>query len=69
MSIAFDIQVTGVFSRNLNGYFWAMGEMVKNRRMQVAPTYHFLQTEDFLCNPQNPLNPDSEANVRGKFYR
>ena len=46
----------------------AKGEMVKNRRMQVAPTYHFLQTEDFLCNPQNPLNPDSEANVRGKFY-
>ena len=46
----------------------AMGEMVKNRRMQVAPTYHYLQTEAVLCNPQNPGNPDSEANVRCKFY-
>jgi hypothetical protein len=47
----------------------AMGEMVKNGRIQVAPTNHFLQTEDFLCNPQNALNPNSEGNVRGKFYR
>ena len=30
---------------------------------------HYLQTEAVPCNPQNPVNPDSEANVRGKFYR
>jgi len=38
--------------------------MVKKGRMQFAPTYHYLQTEDVLCNPQNP---DSEPNVSGKF--
>ena len=29
---------------------------------------HYHQTKDFLCNPQNPVNPDSEPNVRGKFH-
>ena len=42
--------------------------MVKKGRMQFAPTYHYLQTEDSLCNAQNPVNPASEPNVRDKFY-
>ena len=37
MSIAFDIQVTAVFSRNLNRCFLAMGEW--NGRLPVVPTY------------------------------
>ena len=28
---------------------------------------HYLQTEDVLCNPQNPVNPDSEPGVRINF--
>jgi hypothetical protein len=28
---------------------------------------HYLQNEDVLCNPQNPLNPDSELSVKGIF--
>ena len=27
-----------------------------------------LQTENVLCNPQNPVNPDSEPSVSGKFH-
>ena len=26
-----------------------------------------LKNEDVLCNPQNPVNPDSEPRVRVKF--
>jgi len=33
--------------------------------MQVAPTNHYLQTEEVLYNPQNP---DSEPSVKDKFY-
>jgi len=36
--------------------------MVKNGRMQVAPTNHYHQTKDVLCNPQNA---DSEPSVKG----
>jgi len=36
--------------------------------MQVAPTNHYLQTEEVLYNPQNPANPDSEPSVKDKFY-
>ena len=43
-------------------------ECLKKGRMQVAPTNHYHQTKDVLCNPQNPVNPDSEPNVRDKFY-
>jgi len=28
---------------------------------------HHIQTEDVLCNPQNPVNPDSEPSVRSKY--
>ncbi len=43
-------------------------EWLKKGRMQVAPTYHYHQTEAVLCHPQNPVNPASEPNVRDKFY-
>jgi hypothetical protein len=26
------------------------------------------QTNDVMVNPQNPINPDSKPDVRGKFY-
>ena len=26
---------------------------------------HYLQTEEVLYNPQNPVNPDSEPGVKG----
>jgi len=45
-TIAFDIHVTDEFARNLNGYFLAMvngiknDEWLKKGRMQVAPTNH-----------------------------
>ena len=73
-TIAFDIHVTDEFARNLNGYFLAMvngiknDECLKKGRMQVAPTNHYHQTKDVLCNPQNPVNPDSELSARGEFY-
>ena len=41
--------------------------MVKNGRLQVAPINHYHQTKDALCNPQNPVNPDSKPGVRGEF--
>jgi hypothetical protein len=28
---------------------------------------HHTQNEDVLCNPINPVNPDSKPGVRGKF--
>ena len=43
-------------------------EWLKKGRMQVAPTNHYLQTEEVLYNPQNPVNPDSEPSVKDKFY-
>jgi hypothetical protein len=27
----------------------------------------YTQTEDVLCNPENPVNPDSKPGVWGKF--
>jgi hypothetical protein len=45
-TIAFDIHVTDEFARNLNGYFLAMvngiknDEWLKKGQMQFAPTYH-----------------------------
>ena len=40
-------------------------ECLKKGRMQVAPTNHYLQTEEVLYNP---VNPDSEPSVKDKFY-
>ena len=57
-TIAFDIHVTDEFARNLNGYFLAMvngiknDEWLKKGRMQFASTYYYLQTEEVLYNPQ-----------------
>ena len=28
---------------------------------------HYTQTEEVLCNPRNPENPDSKPRVAGKF--
>jgi chemotaxis response regulator CheB len=73
-TIAFDIHVTDEFARNLNGYFLAMvngiknDEWLKKGRMQVAPTNHYHQTKDVLCHPKNPVTRASEPNVRDKFY-
>jgi hypothetical protein len=35
-----------------------------------APKYSNLpnQTNDVIVNPENPINPDSKPDVRGKFY-
>ncbi|MDP4701527.1 MAG: hypothetical protein NWS66_16415 [Saprospiraceae bacterium] len=27
----------------------------------------YTQIEDVLCNPENPVNPDSKPGVRGEF--
>ena len=35
----------------------------------MAPQFvkHYVKTKDVLCNPQNPVNPDSEPSFRGKY--
>jgi hypothetical protein len=29
---------------------------------------HQVQIEDIICNPKNPINPDSKLSVVGKFH-
>ena len=36
-------------------------------RKNTSTNKHYVKTEDVLCNPQNPVNPDSEPSVRGKY--
>ena len=36
-------------------------------RKNTSTNKHYVKTEDVLCNPQNPVNPDSEPGVRINF--
>ena len=36
-------------------------------RKITSTNKHYVKKEDVLCNPQNPVNPDSEPSVRGKY--
>lgn len=73
-TIASDIRVTGVIAHYLDGHFLEMGEwnkkglLVKKGRMPFNPTYHLLPTEVVFCNPQYPVNPEPESNVKSEFY-
>jgi hypothetical protein len=36
-------------------------------RKNISANKHYVKTKDVLCNPQNPVNPDSEPSFRGKY--
>ena len=36
-------------------------------RKNTSTNKHYVKTKDVLCNPQNPVNPDSESSGRVKY--
>ena len=53
-------------------WFWrepfsAKKYYLKSRLNGVSTNKLYVYNKDIIYNPQNPVNPDSEPSVRGKF--
>ena len=57
--------LNGDFISWLFAYALRIGE--KKGKKYSSKNIHFTQNKDVLCNPQNPVNPDSKPSVRDKY--